>query len=233
MPGAFGDDETAAPRRRRAAAASTDGRDLVADGHRRRALHRRDADAPFLVVALRLRHQDDDRAPTRPRRLPGRGRARLDTAAESWPANPTACSSRTGRATPPAVAYAADIVAGAAREGPGVRDLPRPPDPRRSRSAPPPSSCVRPSRREPSGAPRGTGRVEITSQNHNYAVDADVDCRPARRHPRQPQRRGRAKGSPSPTRRAFSRAVPPRGRARPPRRPLPVRRVHRRSWRAG
>ena len=68
-----------------------------------------------------------------------------------------------------------------------------------------------------------TGRVEITSQNHNYAVAADslgVD----RGHPRQPQRRG-DRGAAQHRDPGLQRAVPPRGRPRPPRRPLPVRGV--------
>ena len=67
------------------------------------------------------------------------------------------------------------------------------------------------------------GAVEITSQNHNYAV-ADGSVARRRRHPRQPQRR-RHRGAGLPRRAGLRRPVPPRGRARPPRRQLPVRGV--------
>ena len=46
--------------------------------------------------------------------------------------------------------------------------------------------------------------------------------RHGRRHPREPERR-RGRGPALPRRRRLQRAVPPRGRPRPPRRPLPVR----------
>ena len=68
-----------------------------------------------------------------------------------------------------------------------------------------------------------TGRVEITSQNHNYAVAADSLGR-GRGHPRQPQRRGH-RGAAQHRGPGVQRAVPPRGRPGPPRRPLPVRGV--------
>ena len=62
-----------------------------------------------------------------------------------------------------------------------------------------------------------TGQVEITSQNHNYAVDAATlpTSGPRRRrgHPRQPERRC-GRGVPVHDRARLQRAVPPRGRAR-------------------
>ncbi len=68
---------------------------------------------------------------------------------------------------------------------------------------------------QPPGAPRSRrGRVEITSQNHNYAVDADIAARRRRAHAREPQRRrrrGLARAATSPR---VQRAAPPRGRAR-------------------
>ncbi len=71
-----------------------------------------------------------------------------------------------------------------------------------------------------------SGRVEITSQNHNYAV-AEGSLGPGvDRHPRQPERR-RDRGHPGRRPAGVQRAVPPRGGARPPRRRLPVRRVRR------
>ena len=73
-----------------------------------------------------------------------------------------------------------------------------------------------------------TGQVEITSQNHNYAVDAATlpTSGPRRRrgHPRQPERRG-GRGHALHGHRRLQRAVPPRGRSRPARRPVPLRTV--------
>ena len=86
--------------------------------------------------------------------------------------------------------YAVDAIARPARRGAGLRHLPRPP-----------AAGHRPRRRRPSSCPFGhhggnhpvrrlaTGAVEITSQNHNYAV-ADGSLGRRRGHPRQPQRRG-------------------------------------------
>ena len=65
------------------------------------------------------------------------------------------------------------------------------------------------------------GAVEITSQNHSYAV-AEGSVARRRRHPRQPQRRGH-RGPRLPRRAGVQRPVPPRGGPGPPRRPLPVR----------
>ena len=114
----------------------------------------------------------------------------------------------------------------AARPGARLRHLPRATSCWPAPSAPPPSSC-------PFGHHGGnhpvrrldTGTVEITSQNHNFSV-ADGTAPAASSHPRQPQRRHH-RGPPLPRRARLQRAVPPRGRARAPRRPLPVRPVRR------
>ena len=100
-----------------------------------------------------------------------------------WPANPTASSSPTGPATRPWSRYATDSIARAARRRAAVRHLPRPPDPRPPHSAP--STVKLPFGHHGANHPvrhEATGRVEITSQNHNYAVDAD-SCRRAARSP--------------------------------------------------
>ena len=76
-----------------------------------------------------------------------------------------------------------------------------------------------------------SGHVEITSQNHNFAVVRRFARRRRRRHPRQPQRR-HERGHAGPRRPGLQRAVPPRGRARPARQPLPVRRVRRADGRS-
>ncbi len=68
-----------------------------------------------------------------------------------------------------------------------------------------------------------TGQVEITSQNHGFAVDADLfDGAGPGADPRQPQRRHRGGLSP-PGAAGLLRPVPPRGQPRPPRQPLSLR----------
>ena len=66
-----------------------------------------------------------------------------------------------------------------------------------------------------------TGRVEVTSQNHNYAV-RDV---PGAEVTHVNLNDGVVEGMRHRGSRGLLGAVPPRGRARPPRRPLPLRRV--------
>ena len=58
-----------------------------------------------------------------------------------------------------------------------------------------------------------TGAIEITSQNHNFAVAVDTLAGRRRADPRQPQRR-RVRGARRPRRRRVQRAAPPRGRPR-------------------
>ena len=194
MPGAFGTaDEAAllaaAAGRAAAPTASTSSPTVTT----RRAVHRRRDDAPFRVVAydfgikrtilrqlvapaatVEVVPGVDDRRPT------------------CSPASPTACSSRTAPATRRRSAYAVDDDRGPARRGAGVRHLPRPPAPR-----PRPRRATRSSCRSATTAATTrcatspTGRVEITSQNHNYAVDADSLPGVARGHAREPQRRRR------------------------------------------
>jgi carbamoyl-phosphate synthase small subunit len=66
-----------------------------------------------------------------------------------------------------------------------------------------------------------TGKVEITSQNHNFAVDPD-SLGQGDDDPRQPQRR-RVRGPARRRRAGLQRAAPPRGQPRPARLALPVR----------
>ena len=82
---------------------------------------------------------------------------------------------------------------------------------------------------------RRTGKVEITSQNHGFAVDAPLDGAtqaPEERFGRvevshvQPQRR-RRRGPVLPRHPGLLGPVPPRGRLRPARRRLPLRPLHR------
>ena len=77
-----------------------------------------------------------------------------------------------------------------------------------------------------------TGRVEITAQNHGFAVDAPIEgdlrlarrLRPRRGQPLQPQRQ-RGRGPQLPRHPRVQRAVPPGGGGRPARRQLPLRPV--------
>ena len=64
--------------RPRSADGGTDGRDLVGDGHTRRAVHGRARRRAVLRRRVRLRDQALDPRPARRGRLPGRGRARVD-----------------------------------------------------------------------------------------------------------------------------------------------------------
>ena len=182
---------------RRAPRAGTDGIDLVAGGHHRRALHRRRRGRAVPRRRLRLRDQAHDPAP------PGRRRAAASTSCRRRrprprcsPATPTASSCRTAPATPPRSSARPTPSRGAGGRGPGLRHLPRSPDPRLGARAATPTSCrsatTAATTRSATSRP---GRVEITSQNHNYAVDADALGRPGRAHPREPQRR-RGRGLP-------------------------------------
>ena len=71
-----------------------------------------------------------------------------------------------------------------------------------------------------------TGRVEITSQNHNFAV-AEGSLGPASTVTHVNLNDGVIEGIRGRVAAGLQRAVPPRGRPRPPRRRLPVRRVRR------
>ena len=69
-----------------------------------------------------------------------------------------------------------------------------------------------------------TGKIEITTQNHGFAVDPATLPTRRRAEPYQPQRsdpRGPAAQAPA----CLQRAVPPRGLRRPARQPVPLRRV--------
>ena len=101
--------------------------------------------------------------------------------------------SRRSRRRSPA---ARTSVQAAARQRARVRHLPRAPDheprPRRARR----SSCASATTAATTRcATSPTGRVEITSQNHNYAVDATTLPGRQRGHAPEPQRRRRRRGA--------------------------------------
>ena len=213
------------PRLKQAAAdePGTDGIDLVAEVTTRRALHGRRRAPPGR--RLRLRHQAHDPAPPRRARhrrgRPGvdagrrrprpRARRRVPVQRPGRPGH--------GRRTPstPSAGLLGEVpvfgiclghqLLGAALGGEHVQ------------------APVRPPRRQPPGAATSsTGQVEITSQNHNFAVAADSLAGVAEvTHVNLND--GVVEGMRVPRRAGVQRAVPPRGRARPARRRLPVRRL--------
>ncbi len=180
IPGAFGPaDDVDAVRAAAAAEPGTDGIDLVATVTTpepytvggRRAVHDR---------RLRLRHQAHDPAPPR-RARHGRGRPGRDAGRRRRsPASPTACSCPTGPGDPAEVP---------------VRRRGDPPScsarSRSSASASATSCSAGRSAATTVKLPFGhhganhpvkdltTGAIEITSQNHNFAVDASTRCRRA------------------------------------------------------
>ena len=113
---------------------------------------------------------------------------------------------------------------GRRRDGARLRHLPRPPAaghrPRGHAPTSSPSATTAGTTR--CGGPT-TGRVEITSQNHNYAVAADSLGATEVTHVNLND--GVIEGLAQHRGPGLQRAVPPRGRPRAPRRPLPVRGV--------
>ena len=149
-------------------------------------------DGPLPRRRLRLRHQAHDPAPPRQARH-RRGRARVHAA-------PPTCSARAARRRVPLQRPGrprggdrtrSTTIERAARQRADVRHLPRPPAARRRAGR-------RTTYKLKFGHHGGNhpvqrladGAVEITSQNHNFAVDRGLD-RQRRRHARQPQRRRR------------------------------------------
>ena len=136
------------------------------------------------------------------------------------------------RATRRTADHAVALVArGARRAPPAVRDLLRQPGARPRARVRHLQAALRPPRASTSRCmDRATGKVEITAQNHGFAVDAPLDrvsddaVRPRRGQPRLPQRRRRG-GAALPRRAGVLGAVPPRGGRRPARRRVPVRPV--------
>ena len=179
MPAAFGplaspaaDGASTRPPSRRPPSAEpgTDGRRPGRRGHHHRALHGRRR--PAAGRRLRLRHQAHHPPP------PGgighrRGGAGVDARpTRCWPASPTACSSPTARATPPRCRARLDAIAGLLGEVPvfgiclGHQLLATALGGRTYKLPFGHHGGNHPVRR------LATGAVEITSQNHNYAVAA-------------------------------------------------------------
>jgi hypothetical protein len=141
----------------------------------------------------------------------------------SWPSSPTGSSCPTARATPPPCpASWTRSGPGRPRRRPGVRDLPRPPAaghrPRGTTYKLPfghhgGNHPVRACRRAGSRSPRRTTTTRWPR-----------DSLTAPRSPTSTSTTGSSRAR-SPTGPGVQRAVPPRGRPRAPRRPLPVRGV--------
>ena len=229
LPGAFGTDEAAV----RAAAA--DG-----PGHRRprprghRHLHRavpgpgQPPDAPFSVVAYDFGIKTSILRRLVGRRLPGRGRARRRPRPTTcWPAGPTACSCPTGPATRPAwsapptpsgasSARCRSSASASATSCSAWRSAAPPPSSPSGTTAPTTPSAGSAAARSRSPARTTTtpstptrslrSGAEVTHVNLNDGVVEGL--------------RGRAPAG-------LLGAVPPRGGPRPPRRRLPLRRLHR------
>ena len=127
-----------------------------------------------------------------PRGSASRSCRRTHRAPRSARSRPTASSSPTAPATRRRSAPSATSIADLLGDVADLRDLPRPPAARRRRSARRPTSC--PSATTARNHPvqdLATGRVEITAQNHNYAVDARLARRAASSRHVEPQRRRR------------------------------------------
>ena len=223
MPGAFGTaDEADAAGRPPPAEPGTDGVDLVATGHQRRAVHgRRRARAgsspttsassarscatsrELATVEVvpastprgrRAGPRARRRVPLERPRRPGRGRRTPSTPSASCSARCrcSASASATSCSAPRSAATTYKLPFGHHGGNHPVRDL-------------------------------ATGAVEITSQNHNFAV-ADGSLRRRRGHPRQPQRRRRRGPPRAATCRAFSVQYHPEAGPGPHDAALPVRR---------
>ena len=174
IPGAFGtaDERHACSPRR--ADGGTDGCDLANEVTTDRAVRRRPARRAVLRRRLRLRDQDVDPAPARRGRLPRRGRARVDARGRPSIARaPDGVFLSNGPGDPAAVDGAVRAVGELLGEVPvfgiclGHQIMCLALGARTFKLRFGHHGANHPVRRVE------TGRVEITSQNHNYAVDGD------------------------------------------------------------
>ena len=175
VPGAFGTDE-ALVRAAAEEAVATDGIDLAATVTTDAGYTVGDPDAPFHVDRLRPRHQAHDPAPPQGGRLLRRGRpGRRPRPPTCSAGTPTASSCRTAPVTRPRSHRRSKRSAGCVGTGVplfgiclGHQILGLALGGRTVKLPFGHHGANHPVRHEP------TGRVEITSQNHNYAVDADA-----------------------------------------------------------
>ena len=154
--------------------------------HHRRALHRRatttrrSASSPTTSASSARSCATSSASGCRVEVVPAR-----TPAADVLAREPDGVFLSNGPGDPAAVAGATDDGRAAlVGRGAGVRHLPRSPDPRPRARRRAPSSCRSVTTAATTRcATMPTGRVEITSQNHNYAVDADSLDRAASRSP--------------------------------------------------
>ena len=183
---------------------------------RRPAAHRR----------LRLRHQDHHPAPPRPSSARSRSCPRPPRAAEVLAPQPDGVFLTNGPGDPAMVGYAVDTIGRTRRPGAGLRHLPRPPAAQPGARRRDLQAALRPPRRQPPRAPRGHRPRRDHQPEPQLLRRPGQPRRQGRGHPPQPQRLHQ-RGHAGARRAGVQRAVPPRGRPRPARQPLPVRDVRR------
>ena len=179
---------------------------------------------PLPGRGLRLRHQGGHAPPAGRPRHRDRGAGRHAGRRRPGPRTRRHLPlQRPGRPGGPAGRHRRDPPPGRPRHGPRLRHLPRPPAAGHRPGRHHLQAALRPPRRQPPGPPH----VDRPGRDHL----AEPQLRGGRRlaggdrgDPRQPQRRGH-RGPGQHRGPGLQRAVPPRGRSRPPRRPLPVRGV--------
>ncbi len=151
----------------------------------------------------------------------GHPRARSST----W--SPTASFLSNVRGIPEPVVYAQETIRNLLGKKPNIRNLPRPPAPlpgaggKTFSSSSAIAAPIRPVQN------LEDSRVEITCQNHGFAVGSREPARRAVSDPRQPQRQQRSRASATRRWPAFSVQYHPEASSGPPRQRLPVARFKR------
>ena len=206
----------------------TDGRDLVGRGHDA-ASRTRSAPTTRASSSSRTTSGSSARSSTSSSRPAARSRScpPPHRAAEVLAREPDGVFLSNGPGDPAAVDDARDNVAALLGKRAGVRHLPRPPDHGLALGARDVQARFGHHGGNHPVRHLATGRVEITSQNHNYAVDADSLPDGSDGHAPQPQRRRRRGRAHAAHLRAFSVQYHPEAGPGPARRALPVRGVHR------